>query len=110
MAITPIDLQTIFTQVDKVSRAQLAEREGQALSQRIQGAEVQRKTEEQINQINETQNTGEGADKIKDRNPDGSQRQGGGSKEKKNKEEKEAEGKLSVVSNPFLGNKVDISL
>ena len=47
MAIAPIDLQTLFTQLDKVGRAQAAQRESQVLQQSIQGAQLQKKTEEQ---------------------------------------------------------------
>jgi len=110
MAIAPIDLQTIFTQVDKVARNQLAQREGHTLQQSIQGAEIQRKKEEQINQVNEAQNTGEGADKINDHN----QKQESGAKGDGKKQEKKSEeekGELSVLSdpNPNIGKKVDIS-
>jgi len=113
MAITPIDLQTIFSQVDKVGRTQAAQKEGQALHQAIQGVQVQRKTEEQIQQVNEAQNTGEGTDKIKDRNKEQGQRQGSGGKNdgsNKNPQQSEEEEKLSVLKDPSLGNKIDISL
>ena len=111
MAIAPIDLQTLFTQVDKVGRAQVAQREGQALQQAIQGVEIQRKTEENIKQVNEAQNTGEGTDKINDQ----SQRQGSDSKKDGKKKDgsqhnEEAEEHLSVLRDPYLGKKIDISL
>jgi len=108
MAITPIDLQTVFSQVDKVGKTQAAAKEGQALSQAIQGADIQRKTEEQIKQVNETQNTGEGTDKVNDRG----QRHNSGSeneKRKQNDNEKEEE-QRPVLRDPYLGNKIDISL
>ncbi len=63
MAITPIDLQAIFSQVDKVGKNQAAQKEGQALHQAIQGAQLERKNEEHIQQVNEAQNTGEGVRK-----------------------------------------------
>jgi hypothetical protein len=110
MAITPIDLQTIFTQVDKVGKTQAAAKEGQALAQSIQGAHIQRKTEEQIKQVNETQNTGEGADKINDhsrRQNSGSKKDGKGKDDDKDSEEEKS---FSVLRNPNLGNKIDISL
>jgi hypothetical protein len=109
MAIAPIDLQTVFSQVDKVGRAQMAQREGQALQQAIQGAELQRKTEEQINQVNQAQNTGEGADKINDNN----RRHNEGRKndgKKQDEKDKEEESQFSVLSDPCLGKKIDISL
>jgi len=109
MAIAPIDLQTLFSQVDKVGRTQAAQKEGQALAQSIQGAQLQKKTEEHIKQVNEAQSTGEGTDKINDHN----RKQNPGEKndgKKHDKNEIQDEEKLSVVQNPYLGNKIDISL
>jgi len=107
MAIAPIDLQTLFTQLDKVGKTQAAQREGQALHQAIQGVQLQKKTEEQIQQINEAQNTGEGAEKVGDHG----QRQNGGEKNKKNKKDApEEENPASVLRDPSLGNTIDISL
>ncbi|MCL2720342.1 MAG: hypothetical protein FWD47_03265 [Treponema sp.] len=107
MAITPIDLQTIFSQVDKVGRTQVAQKEGQALSQSIQGNEIQRKTDENIRQVNEAQDLGDGTDKVRDRD----QKQNSGSRnDKRKQEEKENEEKKSVLRDPVLGNKIDISL
>jgi len=107
MAIAPIDLQTLFTQVDKVGRAQAADKEGQALHQAIQGVQIQKKAEEQIQQIREAQNTGDGAEKVGDQK----QGQGGGSKGKRKKDERpEEENPVSVLRDPSLGNTIDISL
>ncbi|MCL2801697.1 MAG: hypothetical protein FWD28_08075 [Treponema sp.] len=107
MAIAPIDLQTMFSQVDKVGKTQAAQKEGQALQQAIQGAHMQRKAEEQIRQVNEAQNTGDGTDKVNDRG----QRQNSGSKnEREKKDQEKEEKKLSVLRDPSLGNKIDISL
>ena len=114
MAIQPIDLQTLFTQIDKVGRTQMAQREGVAIQQAIQGAELQRKTEEQMQAVNETQNTGDdGAEKIKDRGP---QAQDGGKKKKEAQEEDqeehtpEDEAHNSVFRDPHLGKNIDICL
>ena len=112
MAIQPIDLQTLFSQVDKVGRTQMAQREGVAMQQAIQGAEIQRKTDEQMQAVNETQNTGDdGAEKIKDRGPQ-AQDGGKGKKEQQKDEEHrpENEAQAVVFSDPRLGRNIDISL
>ena len=109
MAITPVDLQTIFSQVDKVGKAQAAQKEGQALHQAMQGVQIQKKTEEQIQQVNEAQNTGEGAEKVNDnskRHNDGNPRK---QREETRKEEDEKKN-ISVLSDPSLGKNIDISL
>jgi hypothetical protein len=108
MGIAPIDLQTLFTQLDKVARTYASQKEGQALQQAVQGAQIQKKTEEQIQQVNEAQNTGEGAEKINDH---GKREHGEGKKkERGQKEEDEDEKTASVLSDPSLGRNIDISL
>jgi len=110
MAIAPIDLQTIFTQVEKVGKEQAAAKEGHAMQQAIQGAHIQRKTEEHINQVNETQNTGEGADKINDKNQKHGGRQTEEQKEREEAEKEEEKRRQAAFKDPYLGNKIDISL
>jgi len=110
MAIQPIDLQTLFTQLDKVAKTQSDQREGAALHQAIQGAQLQRKTEDQIKAVNQTQNMGEdGAEKVKDR---GAQAHDGNGKGKKHEGEKpdQEEAKAAVIHDPSLGRNIDISL
>ena len=116
MAIQPIDLQTLFTQMDKVGKTQTLQREGLAVQQMMHGMELQRKTEELIQSVNEAQDMGDGAQKIKDRGPRGQEDDG----RKKNKEQEgpdkdeEAVGTKgavdSVFRDPSLGRNVDISL
>jgi len=111
MAITPIDLQAIFSQVDKVGKTQAAQKEGQTLHQAIQGVQIERKTEEHVQQVNETQNTGEGVEKVKDRDKEHGQRQNsGGKNNERKKDEKAEEAQTKVLHDPYLGRKIDISL
>jgi hypothetical protein len=111
MAIAPIDLQAIFSQVDKVGKTQAAQKEGQTLHQAIQGVQIERKTEEHIQQVNETQNTGEGIEKIKDREKEQGHRQNSGHKnDERKKDENTEETQTHVLRDPYLGKKIDISL
>ena len=111
MAIAPIDLQTLFSQVDKVGRSQSAAREGQALHQSIQGVEIQRKTDEHIRQVNETQNMGEGVEKLNDSAQNHGSGENGNKGKRQHEEIENEEGrKLRVISDPSLGKKIDISL
>jgi hypothetical protein len=112
MAIQPIDLQALFTQVDKVGKAQSAQREGLAVQQALQGVQLQRKTEEHIQEVNEAQDSGDGAEKVNDRG----QRQNSSAKGKREKGEGLAEegeeeaAQPSVIRDPSLGRNIDISL
>lgn len=112
MALAPIDLQTLFTQVDKVGKAQAAQKEGQAIQQSIHGVQLQRKTEELIKQVNETQDTGEGTDKINDRSNRSKQEHNKKNKNSVNDEDEKTEDRKqsNIFRDPSLGNKIDISL
>jgi len=108
MAIAPIDLQTLFTQMDKVAKAQASQKESQVIQQAVQGVQHQRKTEAQIEQVNEAQNMGEGVEKVGDKKQGGH----GGEDNKKGREhaDNEKEDHPAVLSDPSLGKKIDISL
>jgi hypothetical protein len=108
MAITPIDLQTLFTQLDKVGKTQASQREGLALQQSMQDVQLQKKTNEQIQQVKEAQNTGEGAEKINDRGGSGQNQKSGG-KKKEQEQEEEKKNTVSVLYDPSLGKNIDIS-
>jgi len=115
MAIQPIDLQTLFTQMDKVAKTQNAMREGFAVQQEMQGAQLQRKTDERIQSVNEANNTGDGAEKVKDKEK-GAKEHGAKGKKKESQEEAlgnekpQASQIRPVYSDPCLGRNIDISL
>ncbi|MDR0301464.1 MAG: hypothetical protein LBI04_04025 [Treponema sp.] len=109
MAIAPIDLQTLFTQLDKVAKTQTSQRESQVIQQAVQSVQHQRKTEEQIEQVNETQNMGEGVEKISDKRH-GDRGKGKSKNKGSGQDEREDEDRRSVLSDPSLGKNVDISL
>jgi len=110
MAIAPIDLQTLFTQVDKVGKAHAAEREGQANQQTMHGIQLQHKKEEQIQQVNEAQDSGEGTEKINDHSQRQKNANSSHRKDSENEEEETEEEKKSFYDfrDPSLGNKIDI--
>ncbi|MDR0472552.1 MAG: hypothetical protein LBH43_02605 [Treponema sp.] len=111
MAIQPIDLQTLFTQADKVGKAQSLQREGLQIQQSLQQVDSQRKAEEQIRAVNEAQNTGEGAEKIKDDNKR-RQQYSGGEGDKHEEPEKNEESSIpdtGLIRDHRLGRNIDIS-
>ncbi|MCL2600370.1 MAG: hypothetical protein FWD88_04230 [Treponema sp.] len=110
MAIQPIDLQTLFSQIDKVAKAQLAQREGLALQQAMQGVRIQRKTEEQAKTVDETQNTGDdGTEKVKDQGRKGHAYGRGRRNVKKEASDEQDQPPAMVLRDPRLGKKIDIS-
>jgi hypothetical protein len=111
MAIQPIDLQTLFTQIDKVGKEQMNQKEGVHLQSVLQNAQLQKKTEERFHTVTELQNTGDGAEQIKDRNAG---RQGGDhapGRKPGGEEDAEPEdgGPPPVIRDPALGKNIDIS-
>jgi hypothetical protein len=109
MAISPIDLQTLFTQVDKVGKQEAAQREGAAIQHSIQQAQMQRQTDERIRAVNEAQDTGDGAEEIKDKNGGRSQEEAEG-RLKEQEEERPVEEAKPVISDPDLGKNIDLTL
>jgi hypothetical protein len=112
MAIQPIDLQTLFTQIDKVGKNLASQREGLQIQQSLQGIQMQQRTEEQIQSVNQTQDTGEGgAERVKDR-------KGGRSGEEPAREEGREAGEAEeaapaerayIIRDPGLGQNIDLS-
>jgi ribosomal protein L12E/L44/L45/RPP1/RPP2 len=109
MAIQPIDLQILFTQLEKVGKAQAFQKDGTLIQQAIQSVEQQRRTDENIRSVNEAQDTGRGTEEISDRNAH--RRQAGeeeaGSREEKEEEEERAG--VPVFKDPSLGKYVDFT-
>jgi hypothetical protein len=69
MAIQPIDLQALFTQLETVGKTQTNQREGVQLQAAMQGAHIQKQTEERTHAVNELQNAEQGdTERIKDQN------------------------------------------
>ena len=111
MAIQPIDLQALFTQLDKVGKNQAVLREGQQIQESLQQIQTQRKLEENVQSVNETQEMGEEAEKIKDdkgrrsyANQDGAR-----GKEEDGEEAASEEEKPDLIRDPALGRNIDIS-
>ena len=88
----------------------MAQREGAALLQSIQNAKQQQQTDERVRSVNESQDTGEGSEAIKDKNGQAAGQEGrrqGESSEETEEKDKEAEG---VIRDPALGKNIDVSL
>ncbi|AEJ19663.1 hypothetical protein [Gracilinema caldarium] len=108
MAIQPIDLQTLFTQMDKVARQKSAEKEGLVLQQSLQGAVNLKKTEEKVRSVNETKEPEGGAERIKDNNArNRSQEEFPEKKEEKKGPNEEKQ--IDVIQDPDLGKHIDVN-
>ncbi|MDR2178602.1 MAG: hypothetical protein LBP20_11285 [Treponema sp.] len=109
MAIQPIDLQTLFTQLEKVGKTQAFQKDGTLIQQAMQSVETQRRTDENIRSVNEAQDTGRGTEEINDRN---ARKHQAGEDDGRQRGEDGEEGKqpgVPVFRDPALGNYVDFT-
>jgi hypothetical protein len=109
MAIQPIDLQALFTQVEKVGKTQASQKEGLSIQQAIQGAQIQRRTDENIQSVNETQDTGRGTEEISDRNAHKRHRQNNEEGGPEGEGENGEQSRISALHDPALGRYIDFT-
>lgn len=108
MAITPADLQTLFSQIDKIAKDVHAQKEGAQLHRSMEIAVQQKRDLEKTRAVNETDNAGEGPDKLKDEKSAGGGGSPGRRKKPDEKEENAASAALSQVRDPNLGKYLDL--
>ena len=110
MAIQPIDLQALFTQLDKVGKTQSVLREGQQIQEALHQVQTQRKLEENVQSVNEAQDMGEEAENINDENGHGSPANWGGAREKpEDTAMQTGDNEPELIRDPALGRNLDIS-
>jgi hypothetical protein len=112
MAIQPIDLQVMFTQLDRIGKDQAVQRDGHAIQQAMQGVQIQKKNEERIRSVNEAQDTGDGAEQVKDRNAarKGDGGEAGGRDGEAAEQEPKTLSKKRFFQDPALGKNLDVSM
>jgi hypothetical protein len=109
MAIQPIDLQALFTQVDKVGKNEANQKEGLQVRQDIHAVHQLQKQEQRIQSVNQAQDTGQGAERIKDRNRrNHSEQEEASETEKENPEDEHEQAAISFVKDPALGQNIDV--
>jgi hypothetical protein len=106
MSIKPIDLQVLFSQLNQVGKEQAAQKDVPVANQSLQGSELVRKAEEQEHSVNQTKDTGEGIEQVKnDLESRGDKR----SSQHGEKDSEDAKEKPAVFTDPELGQNVDLS-
>jgi hypothetical protein len=106
MPLLPIDLQTMFAQMARVGTEQAVQRDVPPLYQAAQAAELVKRAEQDDKTVNQTRQTGEGPEKVKDKEPRGERQKSRGRAAKP----KESPGapRRDVVEDPDLGHHVDL--
>ena len=110
MAIQPIDLQTLFTQMDKVAKTQVQEKAALTIKQELQTAAYQRKAEMKVRSVNRTQGQGDGVEHLKERERPHEEEQENRKRERDNEADEEAQTPApEQVRDPDLGRNIDLS-
>jgi hypothetical protein len=108
MAIQPIDLQTLFAQMEKVGKTQAMQKDGVQIQQALQQEQSQMKALEHVRSVNEAQEIGEETGKIKD-GRGGQQYQGQEGREDTEAEGEDKKNESGLLRDPSLGSNIDIS-
>jgi hypothetical protein len=109
MPLKPIDLQTLFMQMNQVNKERVAEKEGAMIQQSIQGAVTAKKAEEKAQAVQQAKEAGEdGTEAIKERKSS-SKGEGGERDTREEAAQDEAKPEIEVIKDPALGSHIDIS-
>ncbi len=109
MAIQPIDLQTMYTSLEKVSKMTAAKQQGMQLQSAIQQDELTKRIQEKASTVEKTEmDEDEGLTHVKDRQKN-SEADSHTSDEREEKKEEQPEEHIEVITDPFLGRHIDIS-
>jgi len=107
MPLLPIDLQTMFLNMDHVGKDQATIKNAIVNSQALQATEIVKKTEQNDNAVNVTKDLEEGVNKIseeekkKNKNKSKNQKEDNDNASENNKKE--------IVKDPDLGHHIDIT-
>jgi hypothetical protein len=104
MAVQPIDLQVLFARLNQIGREQAAHRDMVAQAQAVAASEIAEQSEEQDRRVSQLRTDEEGPEKVNDESESNPQGQ-----EQGNKRENEERENPEVISDPDLGQNIDIS-
>lgn len=108
MPLLPIDLQTMFSHMNQIGKEQALQKDVSPLQQSLQGAEIAKDSKEKDTTVNETDEVGEGLEKIKDEEKKKGSEQGTGQNTKEKVKEDENSEQKEVFKEPYLGHHIDI--
>lgn len=110
MAISPIDLQTVYTQLEKVSKTQVQATQASQLQNVMNQESVEKKNNQKKAAVEQTvKYSDENIGKLKDRNSSGQQEQNEKKKKQNQSEKPVYDSSKIVLSDPALGQHIDVS-
>jgi hypothetical protein len=108
MALLPIDLQTMFSQMSQVGREQAVQKEVPPQLQAVQAEQIARKSEHDDKAVNQAREPGEGPEKVREEGRRGKRRRGGSRQPRPAGQEPAAGAEAEVFADPALGHNVDL--
>ncbi len=106
MGIQPIDLQTMFAQLDKISNSQVHQTQTAHLQNVLKQEDVAKKQTAAKATVEEPSKLGDGIGSIKDQNK---HNDNGQEKQKQKDNEPKQEKETYYISDPSLGQHIDVS-
>ena len=108
MAIAPLDLQVLYSQLENVSKTVAHQQQGKQLANAIQQETYAQQMAEKNSTVQQLQSGEDGVQRVKDRAAGGSSR--GGSRKRQDEEETQEQASEQVAfQDPNLGKFIDIS-
>lgn len=111
MGIQPIDLQTLYAQLDKIGKTQGAHQQAAQVAQDLQQAANRLQAEQRATTVQQTEAGSDHAGKIRDRDEPAEERK---DSSKRHKDETTAADdsvlpEPEIIRDPALGNRIDLS-
>ncbi len=106
MGIQPIDLQTMFAQLDKISNSQVQQTQAAQVQAALKQEDIARKQTAAKAAVEEPSKLNDGLGSIKDQNRQNSRQQ---DKHKEHEEKEPEEEKSYIYKDPSLGQHIDVS-
>ena len=107
MPLLPIDLQIMFSQMSHVGKEQAVQRDVLPQYQFVQGSEMVQKAEHDDSAVNQSQQLGEGPEKVKEQEEKEKRQQSRGQRQDKGGES-DGEQARPIFEDPDLGHHVDL--
>jgi hypothetical protein len=106
MAMQPLDLQILFSQLDLIAKEAAAQKDGHTLRNAINASTIEKRNEEKSQSVNETQDTD---DELEALSSDKNQNSKNKNNKKNAQKENEEQGSRSFFRDPSLGNYIDLT-
>jgi hypothetical protein len=106
MAMQPIDLQILFSQLDTVAKEASAQKDGLTLRGAITASTLEKRNEEKSQSVNETHDTDNGLEALNSEKNQNSKNKHG---KKNSQDENPEQDKRPFFRDPSLGNYIDLT-